>query len=73
MRKYSDKKNAQLKNYYEDRFYHAPATKKLSTESSAFESDHQILSQEFELKNSFIELDFWVIEINKDDNVAILS
>lgn len=73
MRKYSDKKNAQLKNYYEDRFYHAPVTKKLSTEGSTFESDHQILSQEFELKNSFIELDFWVIEINKDDNVAILS
>ncbi|ECE7665481.1 NADH-quinone oxidoreductase subunit C, partial [Salmonella enterica subsp. enterica serovar Weltevreden] len=26
MRKYSDKKNAQLQNYYKDRFYHAPHT-----------------------------------------------
>ncbi|EAK0443184.1 NADH-quinone oxidoreductase subunit C [Campylobacter lari] len=73
MRKYSDKKNVQLKNYYEDRFYHAPQTKKLSLENSAFEQDFLQISQKFNIKNSFIELDFWVIEIEKDDNVALLS
>lgn len=73
MRKYSDKKNVQLKNYYEDRFYHAPKTQKLNLENSVFEQDFLQISQKFKIKNSFIELDFWVIEIEKDDNVALLS
>ncbi|WP_373274136.1 NADH-quinone oxidoreductase subunit C [Campylobacter insulaenigrae] len=73
MRKYSDKKNVQLKNYYEDRFYHAPQTKKVSIEGSLFEDDFRAISQKFNIKKSFIELDFWVIEIEKDDNAEILK
>ncbi|MCR2038915.1 NADH-quinone oxidoreductase subunit C [Campylobacter helveticus] len=73
MRKYTDKKNAQLKNYYEDRFYHAPHTKKLPVEESAFKDYEVLLKKELELKSSFVELDFWVLEIQKEDNVKALT
>lgn len=73
MRKYSDKKNAQLQNYYKDRFYHAPHTQKLDVNESAFKQDYEVLKTEVDIINSFIELDFWVIEIKKEDNVKTLQ
>lgn len=72
MRKYSDKKNVQLKNYYEDRFYHAPKTKKENLENTLFEDDFNAIKEEIDIKKSYIELDFWVLEIDKDDNVNTL-
>lgn len=73
MRKYTDKKNAQLQNYYKDRFYHAPHTSKNRIEGSEFEEDFKILKAEIPIVNSFIELDFWVIEIAKENNVKTLQ
>ncbi len=73
MRAYSDKKNAQLQNYYKDRFYHAPHTLKSKVEESVFKEDFNIIQSEFKLLSSFVELDFWVLEIEKEDNVNILK
>lgn len=73
MRKYSDKKNAQVKNYYEDRFYYAPSTVKKEVENSAFDEYFQVLKARVEILSSFIELDFWVIEIKKEDNTTALE
>lgn len=73
MRKYTDKKNAQLQNYYKDRFYHASHTPKQSVESSAFAEFLKSLQDEIVVMNSFVELDFWVIEIQKEDNVKTLQ
>ncbi|MCH5336058.1 MAG: NADH-quinone oxidoreductase subunit C [Campylobacter sp.] len=73
MRPYSDKKNAQLQNYYKDRFYHAPHTPKINVEESAFKEDFMVLKNEFELLSSFVELDFWVVQIKKEDNVKVLQ
>lgn len=73
MRKYSDKKNAQLQNYYKDRFYHALHTPKQAVENSAFAEFLKLLQDEVAVMNSFVELDFWVIEIQKEDNVKALQ
>lgn len=73
MRKYTDKKNAQLQNYYKDRFYHAPHTLKTNPLESAFKEDFEILNSQISCLNSFVELDFWVIEIHKEDNVKTLK
>ncbi|MCX2682668.1 NADH-quinone oxidoreductase subunit C [Campylobacter sp. MIT 21-1685] len=73
MRRYADKKNAQLQNYYKDRFYHAPQVARVVIEGSQFEEDFQILKNSITLIDSFIELDFWVIEIAKEDNVSTLK
>lgn len=73
MRAYSNKKNAQLQNYYKDRFYHAPHTTKISVEESAFKEDFKMLENEVKLLSSFVELDFWVINIKKEDNVKVLQ
>nr|WP_158334667.1 NADH-quinone oxidoreductase subunit C [Campylobacter bilis] len=73
MRKYNDKKNAQVKNYYQDRFYHAPCVKRHEVLESVFKEDFEILKTQVELLNSFVELDFWVIQINKEDNVKTLQ
>ena len=43
MRKYSDKKNAQLQNYYKDRFYHATHTQNLDVNESVFNQDYEVL------------------------------
>lgn len=64
MRKYSDK-NAQTQNYYKDRFYHAPHTVKSDVNESVFKEDFEVLKTQVEILNSFVELDFWVIEIKK--------
>ncbi|EOJ2330642.1 NADH-quinone oxidoreductase subunit C, partial [Campylobacter jejuni] len=73
MRKYSDKKNAQTQNYYKDRFYHAPHTVKSDVNESVFKDDFEVLTTQVEILNSFVELDFWVIEIKKEDNVKTLQ
>ncbi|MBZ7938755.1 MULTISPECIES: NADH-quinone oxidoreductase subunit C [Campylobacter] len=73
MRKYSDKKDVQLKNYYKDRFYHAPHTTKINVDESKFKQDYQILKEQIGILDSFIELDFWVIQINKEDNIKTLQ
>ncbi|MBZ7936096.1 NADH-quinone oxidoreductase subunit C [Campylobacter sp. B0100352/1] len=73
MRKYSDKKDVQLKNYYKDRFYHAPYTAKINVDESEFKQDYEILKEQIGILDSFIELDFWVIQINKEDNIKTLQ
>lgn len=73
MRPYSNKKDAQLKNYYEDRFYHAPHTVKAGVEESVFREDFQALEGEVQVLSSFIELGFWVVQIKKEDNVKALQ
>ncbi|TKX33758.1 NADH-quinone oxidoreductase subunit C [Campylobacter taeniopygiae] len=73
MRKYSDKKDVQLKNYYKDRFYHAPHTAKINVDESEFKQDYEILKEQIGILDSFIELDFWVIQINKEDNIKTLQ
>lgn len=73
MRKYSDKKNAQVQNYYKDRFYHAPYVKRYEVLESVFKEDFEILKTQVEPLNSFVELDCWVIQINKEDNIKTLQ
>ncbi|TKX31918.1 NADH-quinone oxidoreductase subunit C [Campylobacter aviculae] len=73
MRKYTNKKDVQLKNYYTDRFYHAPHTAKKEVIESSFKQDYEILKTQVKILNSFVELDFWVIQINKDDNIKTLQ
>lgn len=73
MRKYTNKKDVQLKNYYTDRFYHAPNTQKLDVQDSIFNDDYIKLKEKINIINSFIELDFWVIYIQKDDNLKTLD
>ncbi|MDX2323603.1 NADH-quinone oxidoreductase subunit C [Campylobacter hepaticus] len=73
MRKYSHKKNVQVQNYYKDRFYHAPSVKKDKVLESIFKEDFEILNTQVEILNSFVELDFWVVEIKKEDNVKTLQ
>ena len=73
MRKYENKKNAQLKNYYEDRFYHAPNTKKYEISQSKFSDDYEFLKDKIEIQNSYIELDFWVLHIKKEDNLKTMQ
>lgn len=73
MRQYSDKKNAQKQNYYKDRFYHASQTKKIELENSVFNDDYLKLKEQVNILNTFIELDFWVIYIDKNDNLKTLQ
>lgn len=73
MRKYSDKRDVQLKNYYKDRFYHAPHTTKINIDNSDFKQDYEILKDQIGILDSFVELDFWVIKINKEDNIKTLQ
>ncbi|KAA6227850.1 NADH-quinone oxidoreductase subunit C [Campylobacter sp. LR185c] len=73
MRKYTNKKNAQLKNYYQDRFYHAPSTTKIDIKESKFKDDFEVLKTQINIISSFVELDFWVLYIEKEDNVKTLN
>jgi len=73
MRKYSNKKNAQLKNYYEDRFFHSPSTPKIDPLSSSFKEDFEKFQSQIKVLTSFVELDFWVVYVDKEDNVKALE
>ncbi len=45
----------------------------MDVNESAFKQDYEVLKTEVDIINSFIELDFWVIEIKKEDNVKTLQ
>lgn len=67
MREYKNRKNVQKQNYYQDRFYHAPHTKKLEIIGSIFEEDYEKLKQISFVCSAYIELDFFVVEVEKKD------
>ncbi|MBK1991515.1 NADH-quinone oxidoreductase subunit C [Campylobacter sp. 2018MI35] len=73
MRKYQDKKNVQLKNYYEDRFYHAPQSVKTDPKESIFKDDFLILQEKINLQDAFIEFNTLVFDIKKEDNIKALT
>lgn len=62
----------QKKDYYQDRFYKAPETKKLPIKGSEFEYIQNEFAQKIHEINSYIELDIAAFFINKDDNLKAL-
>ena len=74
MRKYTPKNDVQKKSYFNDRFFISPQTpKKDVSEDEIYAKDIEVLSQNFELLNSYIEIDELVIYINAEDNVKFLT
>ncbi|MBZ7995108.1 NADH-quinone oxidoreductase subunit C [Campylobacter canadensis] len=73
MREYKDKINAQKQDYYKDRFYHAPETKKSEVSSTNFQKILNEFKALMQINEAFIENDFLVIKINKDDNLKALN
>ncbi|MGP1484988.1 MAG: NADH-quinone oxidoreductase subunit C [Campylobacter sp.] len=74
MREYSDKKNAQKKHYYKDRFYVAPQTQKTPVDDEKFIRDLDALKLVgVEILNSYIELDTLVIYVKSDENFKAIK
>lgn len=74
MRKYTPKNDVQKKSYYSDRFWVAPQTPKFDPKSDKrFANDLVQLQEKFAIKNSYVELDFWVVNIDNKDNYAVVQ
>jgi len=74
MREYKAKNNVQKKSYFSDRFYVTPQTpKKGADEDEIYAADVKALSSNFEILNSYIEIDELVVYINSKDNVKVLK
>ncbi len=74
MRPYSDKKNAQAKAYYSDRFKVAPeiAKEEVSTDG-IFLRDLEKLKTKFEIKDVYIQLNQLVVYINPRENKEVIK
>ena len=74
MRAYSNKKNAQAKSYYTDRFYAMPQIPREDVSSDEiFAADLELLSGKFKINNSFIERGQLVLIIEPSDIVAFMT
>lgn len=74
MRAYNDKKNAQKKAYYNDRFWVAPQLEKEDVSSDeVFSLDIAFLKEKFEIKETYIQRGQLVIFINANDNFDFLK
>lgn len=65
-------KDRSAKNYYDDRFFVAKETKKLSVEESEFEAEILAL-KDVEILNSYIELGTLVVFVSKEENLKALK
>ncbi len=74
MRKYTPKNDVQSKSYSCDRFFVSPETPKLKVSSDEiYVKDMQLLEKNFEILNSYIEVEELVFFINVEDNVKVLT
>lgn len=74
MRKYTPKNDVQKKSYFNDRFYITPQTlKKEVSEDEVYSKDLETLKENFEILDSYIEIDELVIFIKAEENVKILT
>lgn len=74
MRQYKPKNDVQNKSYFNDRFFVSPETPKLDPSSDEiYAKDLEALKENFEISNSYIEIDELVIFINSEDNVKVLT
>ncbi|MEA1892280.1 MAG: NADH-quinone oxidoreductase subunit C [Campylobacterota bacterium] len=74
MRAYTPKDDVQKKAYYSDRFYKSPQVPKSDVESDAvFSADLQVLKQNFEVLDAYIQVEQMVVYINAKDNYAVLK
>jgi len=74
MRKYTPKQDVQKKSYFSDRFYITPSTPKKEVSSDeVYDYDIKLLSDKFEILESYIEIEELVVYINPEDNVNILT
>ncbi|MDR2100314.1 MAG: NADH-quinone oxidoreductase subunit C [Campylobacteraceae bacterium] len=74
MRQYSDKKNVQKKEYYNDRFRISASLDRLAPASDEiFAQDFAKLSSKFQINDAYIEASQLVIWIEPKDNVKVLK
>jgi len=74
MRAYTNKKNAQAKPYYTDRFYKAPQVAKFEVESDEiFAKDLDAIKAKFEVSDAFIQVEQMTVWIDAKDNYAVLE
>ncbi|MDR3177374.1 MAG: NADH-quinone oxidoreductase subunit C [Campylobacteraceae bacterium] len=74
MRQYTDKKNAQKKEYYSDRFRLSASLERLAPQSDKiFGQDFAKLSSKFQINDAYIEAGQLVIWIEPKDNVRVLK
>jgi len=74
MREYSDKKNAQKKAYYSDRFYVAPQIPKeeVSTDE-VFAKDLEVISSTCKVHEAYIQRGQLVVYIDAKENLKVLQ
>ena len=74
MRAYTNKKNAQKKPYYTDRFYKSPQVAKFEVESDeVFAADLAAIKAKFEVSDAFIQVEQMTVWIDAKDNYAVLE
>ena len=74
MRKYTPKHDVQHKSYFSDRFFVSPETpKKNPSEDEIYSKDIEALESNFEISQSYIEIDELVFYIKAEDNVNVLT
>ncbi len=74
MRRYVDKKDVQKKSYYTDRYYVAPqAPKSAASDDDIFSSDMALLTEQFTINDSYVQLGHLVVYINAEDNKKVLA
>ena len=74
MREYKDRKNAQKRAYYTDRFYVVPSIPKEDVNSDeTFAKDYKELKKHFKFKEAYIQRGQLVLIIKPEDNKKILS
>ena len=74
MRAYKDRKNAQKKQYYDDRFYVVPKVERQGVEGGIFEPEVKILQENgVEILKSFVELGQLVVIIESGANFKTLE
>lgn len=74
MRKYTPKNDVQKKSYFNDRFYIAPQTpKKDISEDEVYSKDLEALKENFEILDSYIEIEELVVFIKPEDNLKVIG
>ncbi len=74
MRKYTPKNDVQKKAYYNDRFWVAPRTPRYEVKSdSRFANDLERVAQTFGVKDSYVELDYFVLYVDSKDNFEVVK
>ncbi len=74
MRAYTDKKDAQKKAYYTDRYWVAPQVPKSTVESDeVFAADLEAIKAKFEVIEAYIQVKQMVVIIKPEDNYGVLE